>query len=302
MKLSRRALVAGGLTAVAAGAALEYLSLRGTFDFRRHHKTDPSKYRASLVSVADEPAVIHVGHSTHLISLKGTRILTDPWFYDPAFGAMTHDRPSAVMPSELSGIDAVAISHDHADHFDRRAVRELERQVVMIVATEAMQDELRAMGFKDVRVLRPGAATDVGPVKVTAVLGKHDIYEVGFVFEERDHRIYFAGDTALFDGLDAIAALKPTLAILPVDGTRLIGGDLWVMTPEDAVLAAQRLGVKAVMPSHAEAYFSDVLVDCCIARMVPDAPTRFAQLMAERLPDVRCEVPNPGDWVQVPAV
>jgi L-ascorbate metabolism protein UlaG (beta-lactamase superfamily) len=132
---------------------------------------------------------------------------------------------------------------------------------------------------------------------VAAVPAIHDIYEIGFVVKGAGHSVYFAGDSRLHPDLPAIAERHaPDVAILSVDGTRLLGSkDLWVMTPEDAVQAAQILKVKAVMPSHADTWFSDTLVrDLRLAYDVPDAKPKFMRLMASMLPGVRAINPEPG--------
>jgi len=114
--------------------------------------------------------------------------------------------------------------------------------------------------------------------------------------------VYFAGDTRLHDDLPAIAErLAPTAAILPVDGTRLTGGDLHVMTPDDAVEAARILKVRAAIPSHAEAEFTDPLVEYVIASTIAGANAAFAAAMARALPGVACHVPEPGEYVSLTA-
>ena len=75
---------------------------------------------------------------------------------------------------------------------------------------------------------------------MTAVPGLHDIYEIGFVVRSDLKSVYFAGDTRLHPDLPAIAErFRPDASILPVDGTRVIGSALSVMTPEDAATASR---------------------------------------------------------------
>jgi L-ascorbate metabolism protein UlaG (beta-lactamase superfamily) len=297
--VSRRALVAGAAAGVVAGG-LEWISLRGRFD----HRTAPGaegkeRFAASLrATAAGASGIVHVAHSTHLIALAGARLLTDPWFYDPAFGALSHDVKPAVLPSELGPLDAILVTHDHADHADTRAMDEMDKRAAVIVATKDLAARVRARGFSDVSVLAPWEERKLGEVSVTAVPALHDIYEIGFVVRADGKSVYFAGDSALHPDLPAIAErFRPDVAILPVDGTRLTGGALHVMRPEDATTAARTLGARLVMPSHAEAYFSDPVVDHLLASMVPRARHRFAELMAKELPAVACKVPAPGELV-----
>ena len=67
----------------------------------------------------------------------------------------------------------------------------------------------------------------------------------GFVVRFEDGSpIYFAGDTALFSDMRLIRdRYAPKLAFLPI-------GDRFTMGPEDAAIAAEWLGVKAVVPMH----------------------------------------------------
>jgi L-ascorbate metabolism protein UlaG (beta-lactamase superfamily) len=67
----------------------------------------------------------------------------------------------------------------------------------------------------------------------------------GFVVRAEDGpTIYFAGDTALFGDMRLIRDRHaPAVAFLPI-------GDRFTMGPEDAALAAEWLGVSAIVPMH----------------------------------------------------
>lgn len=289
--------------------ALEYGSLSGRFDHRRRPGSQDGasalRYAASLARLDAEEAaaagsIVQVGHSTHLVAVAGARMLTDPWFGDPAFGAMSHTSGPAVTPEQIGRLDALLISHDHADHLDPRAVDRLDKRALALVGTDAIAARMKGLGFGQTHVLRPWESIDVKGARVIAVPAMHDIYEIGFVVEGAGHRVYFAGDTRLFDGMAEIAErTKPTFALLPVDGTRLIGGDLHVMTPDDAVEAARILKVDAAMPSHAEAEFTDPLVRYVLASTVEDAPAKFAAALASALPTVRCHLPRAGELLRL---
>lgn len=273
------------------------MSLNGRFDHRRDFvQSGAERFRASLAGAGEQSGVIHVGHSTHLLCAKGKRLLTDPWFYDPAFGSMEHSPAPAVFPDALGALDAILISHEHPDHADFRALdrmREKSRTVVLC-ATDSLARQVRALGFKGAHVLAVGEKFALGDVSIHAVPAIHDVYEIGFVVDD----IYFAGDTRLTDALPSIREQhRPRLAILPVDGTRIRTGGKWVMTPEDAVSAAETLGVACVIPSHFEARFFDPLVKYVLTTTVSEPGRRFAELVAAELPGVTCTVPAPGEWV-----
>src|SRR4051812_32269558 len=61
-------------------------------------------------------AITWVGHATVLLELGGVRLLTDPVVRDRV-GPLVRVAP-AVSPEVLDGIDAVLLSHLHADHAD----------------------------------------------------------------------------------------------------------------------------------------------------------------------------------------
>jgi L-ascorbate metabolism protein UlaG (beta-lactamase superfamily) len=303
----RRALAAAG--AFVGAGVLEYASLAGAFDHRRfpRDRKGDVRYRTSIHALGNDSAladgaIVHVGHSTHVLSVAGARFLTDPWFFDPAFGALSHIAGPAVAPEDIGPLDAILISHDHADHADIRAVDRMDKSAVAIVATSEFGAKMQAAGFRAVEVLAPWRTISVGHATVTAVPGKHDIYEVGYVVVGAGRSIYFAGDTRLHEDLPAIAErFALSLAILPVDGTRLTGGAMHVMTPDDAVKAAAILRAKLVIPSHAEARFSDPLAGHVLASTIEGAPALFAARMARALPAVPCPVPSPGEVVGVKA-
>ncbi|CAM4217567.1 MBL fold metallo-hydrolase [Psychrobacter arenosus] len=78
-----------------------------------------------------EGEFVWLGHSTVLFRLAGKTIITDPVFHRaspaPIGGkpfAMTH----APKVADLPFIDVVLISHDHYDHLDHKAIKQLMRQ------------------------------------------------------------------------------------------------------------------------------------------------------------------------------
>jgi L-ascorbate metabolism protein UlaG (beta-lactamase superfamily) len=297
--LSRRTLFTGAAAVGAGLLGLESLSLDGRFDHRRALETSGGeRFRASLAGAGDRTGVIHVGHSTHLLCVKGKRLLTDPWFYDPAFGSVEHSPAPAVAPDGLGTLDAILVSHDHPDHADLRALDRMsdKSRTEVLVATEELGRQIRGLGFSGVHVLRVGEKFSLGELEIFGVPAVHDVVEIGFVVDD----IYFAGDTRLTEALPAIKEQhRPHLALLPVDGTRIRTGGKWVMTPEDAVSAAEILGVSRVIPSHAEARFFDPLVKHLLTTTVSEPGRKFSELVARTLPKVTCTLPQPGEWVPV---
>ncbi len=76
---------------------------------------------------AGQAAVTFIGHSTFLLQLGGTTVLTDPIFAERAgpFGRLgpRRVRPPALALEELPRVDVVLVSHNHYDHLDLAALR-----------------------------------------------------------------------------------------------------------------------------------------------------------------------------------
>lgn len=301
--IGRRGVVGGIALGVGALSLMEYESLTGRWDHERAAPTTArERYKKSLASL-HEPAMtmLHIGHSTHLFLMGELRILTDPWFSDPAFGALRHERGPAVGPEDLGPLDIIAITHDHPDHADLAAMDRMDKRAHVVVNGGDLAAKVRARGFREVTVLAPWEHIQVKDVAVIAVPAEHDVPEVGYVFNvvaTAPMGVYFAGDTRLHSGLEEIRErYMPLAAILPVDGTRVRGEPLVTMRPEDAVVAAKRLGVRSVAPSHADAFVRDPLARVAFVDSVENARSKFTTLMKQELPDVFVVSPEPGERV-----
>jgi L-ascorbate metabolism protein UlaG (beta-lactamase superfamily) len=200
-----------------------------------------------------ELRVTWLGHATVLVALDGVRLLTDPVFR----GWIAHIRRVAPVPDEaaLEGIDAVLLSHLHYDHLDLPSLRRLGRDV-HIVAPAGSGKFLRRAGLVRVSELRVGEEVRIGPVTIVATEADHDPRRslfgaeapaIGYLIRG-SARVYFAGDTDLFDGMEALAE-GLDVALLPVSGwgPRLPQGHL---DPKSAARALRLLRPKAAIPIH----------------------------------------------------
>jgi len=82
-------------------------------------------------AAADELIATWIGHSTVLLQIGTTNVLTDPMFSARAF-PMQWMGPRRIMDpalaiGELPPVDLVAISHNHYDHLDRNSVKRIAR-------------------------------------------------------------------------------------------------------------------------------------------------------------------------------
>ena len=94
-----------------------------------------------------------LGHATVLIDLDDTRILADPLLRNRVSGLFwRHPTPRVTLDHP---VDAVLISHMHQDHLDVPSLRQLGRDVRLLVPSRAGAF-LARRGFHRVREARAG--------------------------------------------------------------------------------------------------------------------------------------------------
>jgi L-ascorbate metabolism protein UlaG (beta-lactamase superfamily) len=229
------------------------------------------------------PFLTHVGHSCHLIELSGQRWLTDPWFFDPAFGALEH--ATALAVEEVGPIDAIFISHRHPDHFDPEALRRLSRDARIYLPDSRLLEPLAQLGFSDARLSRDWQSLSAGPVRVSFVPAVHDVPQHSLVLQGDGASVIFCGDTGPHAHWAEIRRrYRPRTALLPCDGTRVRWEERSIMTPDEAALAARTLGCDEIFQTHADATYTDPVARHLLSQNEPEAVARLAALLAEGSP------------------
>jgi L-ascorbate metabolism protein UlaG (beta-lactamase superfamily) len=176
-----------------------------------------------------------IGHSTFLLNLEGTTILTDPVFSEKIgislLGLTTVGLrrfvPPALRFQDLPPIDLFLVSHAHMDHYDIPSLRRLPRNVPMILARDTTEF-IDGLGFTQVRELDWGQSAEAAGVRIEAVPVKHwgrrypwdrDRGYNGFYLQKHKCSILFGGDTAYTERLPAALNHRPVdLALLPIGG------------------------------------------------------------------------------------
>jgi L-ascorbate metabolism protein UlaG (beta-lactamase superfamily) len=170
---------------------------------------------------------------------------------------VAHLRRHAAAPVVPNDVDVVLLSHLHRDHADGASLRALGHGT-RVIAPAGTAPALRHLGIRATHQLAAGDAVALSPqVTVRAVAAHHDgrrhplghpIAALGYLIEG-PQRIYFAGDTDLFAGMEQLADPPLDVALLPIWGwgPSLGAGHL---DPEGAARAAALLAPRIVVPIH----------------------------------------------------
>jgi L-ascorbate metabolism protein UlaG (beta-lactamase superfamily) len=244
---------------------------------------------SETVNGAGAARLLYVGHATVLLELDGVRLLTDP-VLRRLIGHLR--RRVSLDPSELTRLDAVLVSHLHYDHLDRPSLVRFAGDATIVVPRGA-RGLLRGFGFSDVREVEVGDEVQIGGLTVQASPAEHrsarmtvrSSPSLGYVVSG-SRRVYFAGDTDLFDGMASLAG-SLDLALLPVAGwgPKVGPGHL---DPLRAAKALRLLQPRLAVPIH---WGTLSLIGRPTSNEPPEAFRRHA---AELAPDVDVRILEPG--------
>jgi L-ascorbate metabolism protein UlaG (beta-lactamase superfamily) len=210
--------------------------------------------------------VRYLGIAAYEVSGPDRRILVDPF--------LTGNPVAPCDAAALERPDVILVSHPPVDHLGDAAEIAIRTRAPVVCGTDSaalLRD--RGVPPEQIRTTTWGIQVEVGGVHIWPVESHHWSQArladgsvitgtpLGFVFEtEPGLRVYHFGDSALFGDMALIGRLiRPSVGILgctqpwplvpassPGAGTILTGE----MTPDEAALAAELLGVRYALASH----------------------------------------------------
>lgn len=215
-----------------------------------------------------------LGQSGFALRAGGARPATA--LFDPFLAPYPGRRyDSGLAAGRAQGVDVVLCSHEHLDHFDAEsapAIAAASPGAVFVVPTPIV-DMVTEVGIAPERVvgMQPGETAELADLRIRAVPARHgvtmeDAYGfgeelsgglvrfLGYVVEASGVRLYHAGDTIHYDGMETLlAGLAIDLAMLPINGrdpAREARGIVGNLTEREAAWLAAEIGVGVVIPMH----------------------------------------------------
>ena len=169
-----------------------------------------------------------LGHDTFKIEYGGKVIYTDPF----------------KLWDGLPKADLILVTHEHRDHCSPEDIALIVKKDTVIVTPGNCEGKLTG----DLRRVKPGDRLTEKGVDIEVVRAYNtnkkfhprDNNWVGYIFTVDGTRIYIAGDT---DHIPEMKEYRCDIALIPVSGT-------YVMTPEEAVQAANDIKPKVAVPMH----------------------------------------------------
>jgi len=226
-----------------------------------------------LPLLENQIALFYMGQEGFLLKFRGKYILIDGYLTDSLDRRnnrppqLCRRFPSPLAPEELDFVDYVFCSHFHGDHTDDATITgiaSVNAHAVFCIPA-AFAERVRAFDARlQVRPLhtdKPVMLDEAAGISVTPIPAAHeelhpvgggDYAENGFIFALGDTRLYHAGDSTVYDGLEErISGCQ--IVMLPINGRdyyRLHRNCIGNMDALEAITLAHRAGAALLIPMH----------------------------------------------------
>lgn len=208
----------------------------------------------------------HIRNATAKIKYAGKIFLVDPYLAekDRYLAPNAKIRNPLVDLNQsideiLAGVDAVIVTHTHADHWDEVAQQRIPKDLPIFVQNAGDARLIRSQGFTDVRVM--GNGTSFGDISLTRTRGQHGtdamyanpkIAEMvgdamGVVLQAKNKpTVYLAGDTIWHREVEYVfKQYRPDFVVLNAGYAKLPNFEGSPIMGKDDVLKARKIAPQA---------------------------------------------------------
>lgn len=197
------------------------------------------EYKQDVYATSQGDLIITcIGHGTLMFAFDGKIIHVDP---------VSRYADYSRMPEA----DIILVTHQHGDHLDAVAIKDLTKEGTVIVLTEKCREQVK---IKESVVMTNGDTMTVRGIKIEAVPA-YNIKHMrsgntpfhprgegnGYILAFDDKRVYVAGDTENTPEMKRLANID--VAFLPMNLP-------YTMTPEMVADAANAFKPKVLYPYH----------------------------------------------------
>jgi L-ascorbate metabolism protein UlaG (beta-lactamase superfamily) len=160
-----------------------------------------------------------IGHSSLMININGTKILTDPVFETKVsiFGPTRYNGDAPLNPDDLPEIDLVLISHNHYDHLNKYSIQKIKDKTKQFIVPLAVGKLLVDWGVDPQKIIEMNwwdkfdldgqltiAATPAQHFSGRGLMDRNETLWVSFSIISKTHRIFYSGDSGYFTGFKEI--------------------------------------------------------------------------------------------------
>jgi L-ascorbate metabolism protein UlaG (beta-lactamase superfamily) len=180
--------------------------------------------------------ITFIGHGTLMFEFGGKVVHVDPW-------------SNLADYSTTPKADIVLVTHDHRDHLDKKAIKQVSKDKTVVILTEACARQVRGG-----TVMKNGDVQTIEGIRLEAVPAYNIVNTRsegvpfhpkgegnGYVLTLGDTRVYVAGDTENIPEMENLKDID--VAFLPMNLP-------YTMTPEMTADAARKFQPKILYPYH----------------------------------------------------
>ncbi|MEP6618093.1 MAG: MBL fold metallo-hydrolase [bacterium] len=257
--------------------------------------------------------ITYIGHATLLLEINGVQILTDPNFEWRLGRILPRISPPGIALEQLPRLDALLLTHAHADHLSFKSLDQLQRDIPLF-APPSVAHWLQRKGYRHAVPVEPHETVQLagGNLQLHADRATHEGNRYGidrwrsaanmYLIESADESIFFAGDTALTPTTHSMverviwsASRQLDLALLPIGYAPpwKPGFRRGHLTSEDALALFETLRAKVLIPYHWGTFRH-------VTASAHDAINRLRIAIAGHVRESSVCIIEPGESLQLP--